>query len=226
MSTVMNSGCDIRRPVPQIDLSKADALAAKTSPALLKSLAEEVQAIVKDGINIRSLMELSKFAHVAQELLMVRTPLAEVRRKKRPWNSMQGSSNYYSGSASMVPYQSMYDEDLEPMTQEAQQNETLGATLSREIISAIGAIKNNSAPSAEGLIDRIAQAKKGGLDNVVAMLEKKLESLLGGTEDVVDAEAKPSTPDVEPLEIPAVTGTAAPAIESFNEDSPTGAGLQ
>ena len=225
----MNLGCNMAQPVPEIDLSKADALAAKTGPALLEALAAEVQEIVKGGINIRSLMELSKFSHVAQELLMVRTPLAEVRRKKRNGGGMpQIYSNggaLYSGVSSVGPYQTMYDEDLEPMTQEAQQNETFGATLSRELVSAIGAIKSNSAPNIEELIARIAQAKEGGLDNVVAMLEKNLATLLGGDEDVVDAEAKPSTP-VEALEEPDVTGATVPVIESFNEDSPAGADLQ
>lgn len=197
------------QPVPAIDLSKADALAAKTSPALLEALAAEVQEIVKGGINIRSLMELSKFSHVAQELLMVRTPLAEVRRKKRNGGGMPqiysgGGALYSSGVSSVGPYQTMYDEDVEPMTQEAQQNETFGATLSRELVSAIGAIKSNSAPNIEELIARIAQAKEGGLDNVVSMLEKNLEILLRGDEDVVDAEALPSAP-VEVTEV-AVTG--------------------
>lgn len=196
---VSNLGCNMAQPVPAMDLSKADVLAAKTSPALLKALEEEVQAIVKDGVNIRSLMELSKFSHVAQELLMVRTPLAEVRRKKR-----NGGGALYSGVSSVGSYQAMYNEDVEPMTQEAQQNETFGATLSRELISAIGSIKNSSAPNIEELIARIAQAKEGGLDNVVAMLEKNLEILLRGDEDVVDAEALPSTP-VEVTEV-AVTG--------------------
>lgn len=207
---VSNLGCNMAKPVPAMDLSKADALAAKTSPALLKALEEEVQAIVKDGINIRSLMELSKFSHVAQELLMVRTPLAEVRRKKRNGGGMPqiysggGGALYSSGVSSVGPYQAMYDEDVEPMTQEAQQNETFGATLSRELVSAIGAIKSSSAPNIEELIARIAQAKEGGLDNVVAMLEKNLEILLRGDEDVVDAEALPSAP-VEATEV-AVTG--------------------
>lgn len=221
-----NLGCNMAQPVPAIDLSKADALAAKTSPALLEALAAEVQEIVKGGINIRSLMELSKFSHVAQELLMVRTPLAEVRRKKRNGGGVpQIYSNggaLYSGSVSMGAYQGIYDEDLEPMTQEAQQNETFGATLSRELISAIGSIKNSSAPNIEELIARIAQAKEGGLDNVVTMLEKNLEILLGGDEDVVDAEATPSTP-VETLEVADVTGVSGPAI---SEGSPAGAELQ
>lgn len=192
MNIISNNGCGAGVAVPPIDYDKADALAAKTSPALLKALETEVQKIMEKGVNIRSLMELSKFCHVAQELLLVRTPLGEVRRKKSNQFSTQSSSVYIGGSASYQSsagaYQGMYDEDLEPMTGEAQNNETFGATLSRELVAAIGAIKNNNAPDTQELIARIAQAKEGGLDRVVAMLEKSLEKILTGEEDVVDAE--------------------------------------
>lgn len=182
----MNSayGCGMDPEVPELDLSKADALAAKTSPKLLEALQEEVSAIMEGGVNIRSLMELSKFTHVAQELLMVRTPLAEVRRKKRP--RLAGGGPMLSGpggmmQSSMGPYQTMYDEEVGPMTQEAATNETFGAQVTRELVSAIGSMKRSSGASIQDLISGIEQAKKAGLDSLAAKLEMKLDEAIGGS---------------------------------------------
>jgi len=197
MTSIVYGACNPNPEAPPINLEKADILAAKTSPALLKSLNDEIQAIIKDGVNIRSLMELSKFCHVAQELLMVRTPLAEVRRKKR------GRLPQYQNSMSVfdppVGYQFMYDDELGPLTQEAAQNETFGAQVTKQIVSAIGALKRNDGPSVEELIDGIKQAKDAGLDRVVERLEAKLEEALGGEpsgeapapDDSIEVESSP-----------------------------------
>lgn len=171
----------------------------RTSEAMLGAIGGEISRIVGEGISIRSLNELARFAHTAQELLMIRSPLAEVRRKKNYggganitgagatlMSTGSGAIGSYGGPGgfAMSPYQSQYgfeegDCDVGALTTEAAQNETFGAKMTREIVSALGAMKRNSGASVQELISAIKDAKDAELGNIVSKLELALDEALG-----------------------------------------------
>ena len=179
---------------------EADRLSKATSKALLGAIEQELHSIISKGVSISTLLELSRFSHTAQELLMIRSPLAEVRRKKHGIGMALGQmgvgmvANYNQGlgayggpgGVAMSPYQNEYgydedDADVDSLTGEAAQNETFGAKMTREIISALGALKRSSGPSVPDLIESIKQAKEANLDSVVTRLEISLDEALGGS---------------------------------------------
>ena len=183
---------------------EADKLSKATSDALRIAIAAELKTIIEKGVSISTLLELSRFSHTAQELLMIRSPIAEVRRKRR-YNlagpggfSYGGSIGTYGGPGgfAMSPYQNEYgydegDADVDSLTNEAAQNETFGAKMTREIVSALGAMKRKSGPSVTELIDAIKQAKDAGLDGAVQKLEEALTEALGN-EATEEKEPAPS----------------------------------
>ena len=207
-----------------LSAEEADKLSQATSPVLREAIAEELKSILARGVSISMLMELSRFSHTAQELLMIRSPLAEVRRK-RAHNYQSNGPNMYSpsmlgsygapGGFAMSPYQSEYGygedaADVGSLTQEAAQNETFGAKMTREIVSALGAMKRNTGPSVQGLIESIKQARDAGLDDVVAKLQASLDDALGGEKEP-EAPRRPRRPEA-PAALPVPpTVAVAPA---------------
>lgn len=190
---------DQHAEIPQRELNRTpDPVDSRTSDALKAALSDEIKTIAAQDITIATLSELSRFANVAQELLMVRDPIAEVRRKKRP---KLGAAQYVSqggvalGVSPSYPTYSTNDDNCEPMTVEAAFNETFGAKLIRELVPALsnlaGAVeKTDKKNPIEKIIEGIASAKKAGLDDVVTRLNKRLEVLL---EKQYLAEPEPAT---------------------------------
>ncbi len=181
-------------PGEEADISR------RTGEAMLGAIGGEISRIVGEGISIRSLNELARFAHTAQELLMIRSPLAEVRRKKNYGGGASitsagatlmatgsGTIGSYGGGPqgfAMSPYQSQYgfeegDCDVGALTTEAAQKETFRAKMTREIVSALGAMKRNNGASVQELISAIKDAKDAGLGNIVSKLELALDEALG-----------------------------------------------
>ncbi len=205
------NGCDEQHALSE---GEAENLSQQTSDGLRTAIAAEIKSIASRGVSIGTLNELARFSHTAQELLMIRTPLAEVRRKKRLGAAMQGpamqTNSTYSGSIGsyggpggfvMSPYQDQYgydedDTDVGSLTQEAAQNETFGAKLTREVVSALGSLKRNTGPSVKELIESIAQAKDAGLGHIVSKLEGALDEALGkeGEPEPTPATGRPRYP--------------------------------
>ena len=209
-----DSGC--HTPGPPLSKQEVETLTEATSESLRKAIGEEIGNIVSRGVSIPTLLELARFAHTAQELLMIRSPIAEVRRRKRI-GAGTGMMQYAGGMASyggpggfvMSPYQNQYgyeedDPDVDSLTTEAAQNETFGAKMTREVISALGALKRTTGPTVQELIDSIKQAKDAGLDNIVAKLEASLDAALAADEGA------PATPQRRRPRIPIDTAASEP----------------
>lgn len=174
-------GCaPIEQPHPHPQ--QHDPVSDKTSEKLKGVLAEEIADIVKDGISIPILQQLHRFANIAQELLMVRSPIADVHRRQRSSGALYSTPSNITigGSAVGTPYApyGSYD-DCEPLTQEAAPNETYGAKLIREIVPALSALKDGGKKSKlESLVSAIAEAKENGLDDIAETLEATMQDLL------------------------------------------------
>lgn len=192
---------------PMIHQRASEDLSKNTSPALRKAIHDELLDIIKDGVDIPNLQMLHRFANTAQELLMVRSPLAEVRTRKR---KRLGSLGYNTGVIDGEnPYQTLYgfecsSEDVSPaLTEEASPNETLGTKMVKELVSALSANKRaegeegkSNAPDVfEGLVIAIKRARDEGMPEIAARLEKKLDGLLKLNEAIEEtAEEKPLDP--------------------------------
>ncbi len=203
-----------------VSKDEADKLSDATSIALRNVLGAELQSILDRGVTISTLLELTRFAHTAQELLMIRSPMAEVRRRNSPAGSFGSSiaiqnpnvGNFDSvPTTPMSPYQAQYgyessDSDVQSLTGEFAQNETFGAKMTREIVSALGALKRSDGPSVQELISGIGKAKKAGLHDVEAKLKASLDALLAGQEGETQVELGAS--DSADVEQSVVAGTA------------------
>ena len=202
-----------------VSKDEADKLSDATSIALRNVLGAELQSILDKGVTIPTLLELTRFANTAQELLMIRSPMAEVRSRNRPAGSFgsniaiqnpnAGDSN--SVATQMSPYQAQYgygdsDADVQSLTGEFAQNETFGAKMTREIVSALGALKRSDGPSVQELVSGIGKAKKAGLHDVEAKLKASLDALLAGQEGETQVELGAS--DSADVEQSVVAGTA------------------
>lgn len=219
-------GCDEGHVISE---GEADRLSKITSNSLRQAIEEELRHIIGKGVSINTLLEISRFSHAAQELLMIRSPIAEVRRKKKRNNgsgliSFSDDSNLNIGNYgtpggfAMSPYQGEYgygqnDTDVDSLTNEAAQNETFGAKLTREIVSALGAMKRQSGPSIPELIDSIKQARDAGLDSVAARLEESLDEALGRAQD----EDPPPTSSLSKYPVP---GILMPMVDVQAMESP------
>ena len=150
-----------------------------TSRALLDALSSELKQMVQGQVTHSSLNQISRFANIAQELIMVRSPIADVRqRKRRPI-----IGGYGQGAISNSPAigGTGYPLEENALTGEAALNETFGAKLVRELIPALSASVNKGSGEKgvfEDLVDAIAAAKKGGLDEVAEGLEAKLSAII------------------------------------------------
>lgn len=179
----MNQKVSVQAKPPKSEVSE------KSTKALRECIKAELLEMLEGEIDIPKLQEITRFAHTAQELLMVRSPIAQVRRKKK-WGNNPGydspvgnGSSIISSSTSNPSYQAIYgygaeDQD-EPLTDEAAPQETWGTKMVSEFISAISSLKRkNDAESEESyadLVEAIKSAKEAGLNEVVGRLTKRLE---------------------------------------------------
>lgn len=173
-----SSGCEEHSLVPE---KQQHALSQKTSSVLKNAIEEEIRTILEKGVSIPVLLELARFANTAQELMMIRNPSADVRTRRRRGPFASGITPMSAGS---YQYTAGYDDSEygPPLTTEAAGNETFGAKLSRELVSAVGAMRRSDKPTVPDLIESIKQAKEAGLDNVVTQLEGSLSKLLSEAE--------------------------------------------
>ncbi len=223
---------------PPLDFEK---LGADTSDELISALKAEMLQIIGDKPNVRSMNELARFAHTAQELMMIRTPLAQVRRRRRSPGGASIGPGMQMGYSMMGsnPYQELYDCDIDPLTSEAAFNETYGANMSREMVSALSAAKR-SGPPLDELIKALGEAKAQGLTNLAEKLAADIDRRLGESQqpqlhahdhdqdhdrddghDDDGHESDEDALDVESLDLPPYPGVmyppSAPAPEAVEE---------
>ncbi len=55
----------------------------KTSKTLRKAIQDELKEMAAENLTHSMLNQVSRFANIAQELIMVRSPIADVRQRKR-----------------------------------------------------------------------------------------------------------------------------------------------
>lgn len=166
----------------------------KTSKVLRAAIQDELKEMVNEELTHSMLNQVSRFANVAQELIMVRSPIADVRRRKRKNFNYQGVVTGATGSP-------MEENSL---TGEAADGETFGAKLIRELIPALTNLRGpeSQAPQKgpiEELVKSISIAKKAGLDDVVEKLDAKLHELLSTRylDEFLDGAAKKSAAENE-----------------------------
>ncbi len=168
----------------------------KTSKTLISALSNELKDMIQEPLTHSNLNQISRFANIAQELIMVRSPIADVRHRKRPRIGISGpistssgdytdtDSPYYTNSNPVIGG-SGYALEENALTGEAAPNETFAAKLVRELIPALTGINKNADVGTvkkgifEDLVDGIAAAKEKGLDDAAASLQSKLDNILG-----------------------------------------------
>ena len=166
----------------------------KTSPALRKAIQDELKEMVDENLTHSMLNQVSRFANIAQELIMVRSPIADVRQRKRRRGPLAGNFNYAGGvSVNPVIGGTGYPLEENALTGEAEQNETFGATITRELVSAMSKLGESQATAKdkdpiEDLVKAVSTAKKSGLDDLAEKLEAKLHEVL--SKQFLDAAAK------------------------------------
>lgn len=135
---------------------------------------------------------------------MVRSPIADVRQRKRPRYASGGISVPYQGDSypnpSPVIGGSGYPLEENALTGEAAPNETFGAKLVRELIPALTNATNKGGAKKgifEDLVDGIAAARDKGLDDVADSLQKKLDALGDVGAKVIESESEAPQPAIE-----------------------------
>jgi len=176
----------------------------KTSEGLISALSTELKEMVQVPLTHSSLNQISRFANIAQELIMVRSPIADVRQRKRPRYASGGISVPYQGGPYSDPNPviggSGYPLEENALTGEAAPNETFGAKLVRELIPALTNATNKGGAKKgifEDLVDGIAAARDKGLDDVADSLQKKLDALGDVGAKVVESEIEDPQPAFE-----------------------------
>jgi len=156
-----------------------------TSKALKGAIQSELKEMIEGDITIANLHQISRFAHTAQELLMVRHPIADIRRKRTGMSQATFNSVYSSNPQAYIPpQQSDYYDYPEGQVLESAPNETFATKLIRELVPALTDVANKKVVDYQGIVDAIAEAKEKGLDIIAAKLEKLID------DDIADAEEK------------------------------------
>ncbi len=177
-----------REPMPT-----GEPIVDKTSKALRKAIQDELKEMVVESLTHSMLNQVSRFANIAQEMIMVRSPIADVRQRKRRRGPLGGNSNY-QGVANPGVIMGNTGEPLEEnaLTGEAAPNESFASTLTRELVSAFGKLGGQDPVKEKGpveeLIEGIAAAKKAGLGDLADKLETKLHEVL--SKQFLDAAAE------------------------------------
>jgi len=181
--------------LPERELGRIPGpVSQRTSAKLREALAYELKDLAGQEINPSNLATISRFAQVANELLMVRDPIAEVRRRKRPRMDMppmgvvggltEYNANYGSGSSSY--------------TSEAAPNETFGAKLIRELVPAFQGLNQKTERSVvDQMSEAIEKARERGLNEVADKIEAKMEKYL---EEEFLSDSKPDVIDTDVVE--------------------------
>ncbi len=145
---------------------------SKTSQQLMDALSKELREMIEEDLTVANLNQISRFADIAQDLILVRSPIANVLKKKKRFGAV---------GIGPINYSSIHDieSDDESLTGEAQPNETFGAKLIREIIPAFSELKAKKQKGIfEELIDGISIAQEKGLDDIAKGLQAKLDHLI------------------------------------------------
>jgi len=152
-----------------------------TSEALKGAIQSELKEMIEGGITIANLHQISRFAHTAQELLMVRNPIADIRRKRQRMSQATFNSVYSPGAN---PLQQLdYCEYPEGQVLESAPNETFATKLIRELVPALTGVANKKVIDYQGIVDAIAEAKEKGLDVIASKLEKIIDDETAEAED-------------------------------------------
>ena len=180
----------LREPMP------SEPIVDKTSPALRKAIQDELKEMVVENLTHSMLNQVSRFANIAQELIMVRSPIADVRQRKRRRANYQGISNpgvAMGNNPGVVMGNTGEPLEENALTGEAAENETYASKLVCELISAFGKLGGGQEPvkekgPVEELVEGIAAAKKSGLNDLAENLEAKLHEVL--SKQFLDTAAK------------------------------------
>lgn len=172
---------DKHADLPQRELDRSPGpIKNRTSQALRTAISDELQEMSKLEVSPSNLAQLSRFANVAQELLMVRDPIAEVRARKRPRLSEMAAP--WPGATTIgagAPSPECDYSGNQSLTGEAAMNETFGAKLIRELIPALSNLTHKEEKDdVEKLVAAIRAARDAGLDDTADNLEEALKEKL------------------------------------------------
>lgn len=140
--------------------------------ALHESLRSKLREIVEKPLTVRGLVELAEMAQLTHQIIIA----GKMPRVRVPGDmnvgaqEIIGMSGYGSGYATSNP---MYSDDELSVMAPSSSAETFGASAIREMVAAIGKMKEKKESPAE-IVKAIAAAKESGLDDVAAKLEAKL----------------------------------------------------
>jgi len=153
---------------------KVRLVSKKPSP-LIKALQSELRALVESdalGLNLDRISAISKRA--AELMMVLRSPEDAWKKNGRPLGLTPWTGNSVSPDVAEELSYGMGSASSFPSPPTAMGVETYGSTVIKQILPALKEFQQAQKETPQALVDALAMARRMGMTDVAAELEKKL----------------------------------------------------
>jgi hypothetical protein len=141
-------------------VNNKDKTKPKPEPVIAVAIRDEMRKLLNEPLTPATITALEQFCESARSALLAYDPSHGLGRRRR--RAIFGG--VYSAG--------------EPLEDEAQEGETFGARMMRELVTSLSALqqKQESTPDPVSFVIAIKHAKESGLDDMAKKLEQKFDS--------------------------------------------------
>jgi hypothetical protein len=132
---------------------------SKPEPVVAVAIRDEMRKLLNEPLTPATITALEQFCESARSALLAYDPSHGLGRRRR---CIFGGVGVYPG---------------EPLEDEAQEGETFGARMMRELVGSLSALQSKPATDPLSFVIAIKHAKESGLDDIAKKLEQKFDSL-------------------------------------------------